>query len=146
MKNLDPKELFKVFEMSDEEILKEEDPQAVWDFRYHPFILIGMIIKGLENFDIISEIYKQREGEAFDHVKDEVQYKYYTSLYKYLYRFNYQSLEHIESALKHDYDDIAYALIHLRTFFESKEEYEKCARIRDVFESIDLGAELLNQK
>ena len=146
MKKLDPKELFKVFEMTDEELIQEQDPQAVWDFRYHPFILIGMVIKGLENFEMICELYHQREGEAFESVKDNVQLTYYTSLYKYLYRFNYQSLEHIESALRHDFDDIAYALIHLRTFFESKEEYEKCARIRDIFEAIDLGAELLDRK
>lgn len=146
MKKLDPKELFKVFEMTDEELIQEQDPQAVWDFRYHPFILMGMVIKGLENFEMICELYHQREGEAFKSVKDNVQLTYYTSLYKYLYRFNYQSLEHIESALRHDFDDIAYALSHLRTFFESKEEYEKCARIRDIFEAIDLGAELLNRK
>lgn len=146
MKKLDPKDLFKVFEMTDEEIVSERDPQAVWDFRHHPYILMGMVIKGLENFDIISELYTRREGDEYEEIKDDVQYTYYTSLYKYLYRFNYQSLEFIESALKHDYHDITYALIHLRTFFESKEEFEKCARIRDIFEAIDLGAELLLKK
>ena len=146
MKNLDPEDLFKVFEMSDEELVSQHDSQAAWDFRHHPFILIGMVIKGLENFEVVSKLYTRREGEAYVQIEDTVQHTYYTSLYKYLYRFNYQSLEYIESALKHDYSDIESALTHLRTFFESREEFEKSARIRDILEAIDLGAELLLKK
>lgn len=145
MKKLDPKELFRAFEMNDESVVVDHDPQAIWDFRTHPYILIGMVIRGLENFEVLSQVYSKREGEAFEEIKSEVQYKYYTTLYKYLYRFNYQSLENIEAALDHNVGDITYALSHLRTFFENREEYEKCARIRDIFEAIDLGAELLDR-
>ena len=144
MKNLDPEDLFRVFQLSDEEII--DDEQAQLDFRYHPYIITGMVMKGVDNFHIISEVYRQREGEAFDRIESNVKYKYYATLYKYLKRFNYQSLEHIEEALKHDPDALLYSLIELRVLFEQYEEYEKCARIRDVYEAIDLGRELLFQK
>lgn len=144
MKNLDPEDLFRVFQMSDEEII--DDEQAQFDFRYHPYIITGMVMKGVDNFHIISEVYRQREGEAFGRIEKDIKHKYYATLYKYLKRFNYQSLEHIEEALKHDPDSLLYALIELRVLFEEYEEYEKCARIRDVFEAIDLGRELLFQK
>lgn len=144
MKKLDPENLFSIFSLSDEEIAQEE--RFDFDFRNHPYIIIGMVKKGVENFDLMSEVYTRREGEEFTLVEEEVKLKYYTTLYGYLRRFNYQSIEHIEQALRHDVYEIGYALIEMRVLFEKYEDYEKCARIRDVFESIDMGAELLNRK
>ena len=144
MKKLDPESLFSIFSLTEEEVV--EDSRYDFDFRTHPYIIIGMVKKGVENFSIISDKYSERESEEFTLIEEEVKHTYYTTLYGYLKRFNYQSIEHIQQALRHNVEEVSYALIELRVFFEKMEEYEKCARIRDVFESIDLGAELLNRK
>ena len=74
MNKLDPHTLFSIFEQGDEEIYKEHNVLGVLD---NPYVLIGMVVTGVENFALIDGMYLLRYEEKYAKVRDGIKYKYY---------------------------------------------------------------------
>ena len=137
MKNLDPNKLFELF--SKEEEYQEDIQQKRWISKDNPFILMGMVVRGVENYHIITEINSTRSYQKSSSTlkrQHYIKYSYYKSLYKYLERLNINSMLDLEQCLIHDIEIIDLALNDMRSLFEEFEEYEKCALIRDVQERL----------
>ena len=137
MKNLDPNKLFELF--SKEEEYQEDIQQKRWISKDNPFVLMGMIVRGVENYHIITEINNTRSYQKSSSTlkrQHYIKYSYYKSLYKYLERLNINSMLDLEQCLIHDIEIIDLALNDMRSLFEEFEEYEKCALIRDVQERL----------
>ena len=126
MKKLNSDDLFNIFSVGDEEIFKEHKI-AVMD---NSFILLGMVVRGVENYFIIDKMYDRRYGEHYDSVKDSIKLKYFNGLVNYLER-----VEDIQSDTVEYLEDefgpqaIHYALEELLEFYKELEMYEKCAII-----------------
>ena len=135
MKEFSAKRLFEIFDKSDDGDLLERS--GIKDFYDHPFLTMGMVVRGIDNFDLLCEIYDHKYPKEFPSIKDEVKFKYYSRLYRYLDRFNYKQIDSIEKTLAHGYDNILYCLIDMRVTFETHEEYERCGRIRDIITSYE---------
>lgn len=133
MKPLDPHTFFKLFE------IKEPESEITGEIieTYHPYIIITAIVKGVENFYIISQIYTKKYGEQFERIEHSVKHKYYNRLFNHLEKFNERKLEHLEHALAVGKGAMAWAMTDLMDFFEEVEEYEKCARLRDIMNAFD---------
>ena len=137
MKSLDPSTLFNLFTI--EETTDEVVAGSIVDL-YHPYIIMARVVKGVENFYIISQIYTQKHGEQFERVEHTLKQRYFDRLYRSLDRFNERKLEHIEHALAVGKSGMSWALTEMMDFYEEVEEYEKCARLRDlmnVFNSVN---------
>ena len=127
MNKLDPHTLFSIFEQGDEEIYKEHGQQ---DVLKNPFVLMGMVLRGLENYRLMSLIYNRKYPEMFKEQEPSIKHKYYNKLFNYLNRIDLRQLEtayHIGESYSRD--EIMLALEHMIKFFVKVEEYEKCAKI-----------------
>lgn len=124
MKKLDTNQLFDIFQMGDEEIYKEHQAEDVLD---NSFVLFGMVIKGVENYYIIDQLYKKKYQEQYDSVRDSIKLKYFIGLVRYLERIG----EIPEDTLYIIEDEfglqaIEYALQEMLDLFIEVEHYEKC--------------------
>jgi len=137
MKKLDPKNVFSLFEASDEEIFKQEG-QA--ELLKDDGVLLGMAVNGMENYAFLDEIYTAKYGDAYLDHADRIQYRYFCKLFNYLERIKFSKLEPLMNLVDvMGEGSIFYSLEELLEYFVEEEEYEKCARIKhcmDVIESL----------
>ena len=127
MNKLDPHTLFSIFEKGDEEVYKEHGQE---DVLQNPFVLMNMVLRGLDNYKLMSIIYMKNYPKEFKAVEPSVKYKFYNRLYSYLKRINIDTIENAYSiGDSFGSADIADALDELILFYQNLEEYEKCAKI-----------------
>ena len=132
MKPMDPHTLFSIFEQGDEEVYIEHGIKDVLD---NPFVLMGMILRGLENFELMDMMYSRNFPEEYKEVKVMIKYKYYNKLYNYLRRIDSTSFkDEYTIGEAFDSENVYVALDTLRMYYEVIEEYEKCAVIRNFRE------------
>ena len=128
MQPIDPHTLFSIFEQGDEQVYEEN---GVQDALNNPYVLMGMVLKGLENYSIMDMMYKKRYPEQYNEVRDTIKYKYYNRLYKYLSRIQLDKLEDIyKIGESYNSESVFISLEGLKMFFQDIEQYEKCAIIK----------------
>jgi len=128
MQPLDPHSLFSIFEQGDEQVYEEN---GVTDALKNPYVLMGMVLKGLENYNIMDIMYTRQYPEQYKNVKDTIKYKYYNKLLGYLQRIDSTKFETIyKIGESFDRGSVYLGLEDLKLFFEELEEYEKCAIIK----------------
>ena len=128
MQPLDKHTLFSIFEQGDEEVYKEH---GVEETLKNPFVLMGMVVNGLQNFELMNIMYSRNYPEEYARVKNQIKRKYFTNLYGYLCRINTDKFQDIYTiGESYDGGEIYIGLDELRIYFESIEEYEKCAIIK----------------
>ena len=131
MKKIDKATLFSIFEVGDKEVYIEN---GVEDLLHNTYILLGMTIKGVENYFIMEQMYQNRYGETFSTVKDSIKLKYFTGLIKYLERIDLSQSDTLYE-LKDLFGEqsIEYALTEMVDFFEGVEMYENCALLMKFY-------------
>ena len=136
MKKIDKATLFSIFEVGDEEVYREN---GVEDLLHNTYILLGMTIKGVENYFIMEQMYQNRYGETFSTVKDSIKLKYFTGLIKYLERIDLSQSDTVLE-LKYEFGPqaIKYALEEMLEFYQEIEYYEKCAIIFKFYQLFSL--------
>jgi len=128
MQPIDPHTLFSIFEQGDEQVYEEN---GVQDALNNPYVLMGMVLKGLENYSIMDMMYKKRYPEQYNEVRDTIKYKYYNRLYKYLSRIQLGKLEDVyKIGESYNSESVFISLEGLKMFFQDIEQYEKCAVIK----------------
>lgn len=128
MNKLDPHTLFSIFEQGDEDIYKEHNVEELLD---NPYVLIGMVVTGIENFHFIDGMYMLKHEEEYSRVRDKVKLKYYNKLYRYLDRVTPLEMDIIyQIGSDFEVDRSINAISDLIFFFEDIEHYEKCAKIK----------------
>ena len=128
MQPIDPNTLFSIFEAGDEEIYKEHNIQ---DTLNNPYVLMGMVIKGVENYFMMDMMYMQRYPQEYKNVRNVTKHKYYNRLYKYLDRLDSDNFgNEFKIGDSFDRDQAFLSLDYLRVYFENIEHYEKCAIIK----------------
>ena len=127
MHKLDPHTLFSIFEKGDEEIYRENKMEGLLN---NPYVLIGMVVNGVENYYYIDEIYTNKEPKRYARVKDSIKYKYFNKVYNYLARLSLDNIqEKYGIGTDYELDRSINALNELLFYYEEIEEYEKCALI-----------------
>lgn len=131
MKKIDKATLFSIFEVGDQEVYREN---GVEDLLHNTYILLGMTIKGVENYFIMEQMYQNRYGETFSTVRDSIKLKYFTGLIKYLERIDLSQSDTLYE-LKDLFGEqsIEYALKEMVDFFEGVEMYENCALLMQFY-------------
>lgn len=137
MHKLNPNTLFSIFEKGDEEVYKEHNLE---DQLKNPFVLMGMVVKGLENFDLICSMYNHNFPKEFSKNKPFIQKKYYTRLFGYLDRIDSDRFDDLYTiGESFESNKVNYALNHLLKYFEGLEEYEKCAIIKKFLDHLKIA-------
>lgn len=135
MQPIDPNTLFSIFEQGDEEVYKEH---GVEEHLNNPFVLMGMVIRGIDNYHMMDIMYMRQYPEQYKNVRRITRYKYYNKLYTYLKRIdstNFDSIHSIGESFERG--EAFLGLDHLRKYFEAVEEYEKCAVIKRYQDLLD---------
>jgi len=133
MNKLDPHALFSLFEQGDEEVYKEH---GVEDTLKNPYVILNMVSRGIDNYNIMDMLYTKNHGKAYMKVRQEIQYKYYSRIFNYLNRLDLTNIKERNWGIGDDYElpSIVSSLDHLREYFENLEKYEKCAIIKKAID------------
>tara|TARA_R110002050_G_scaffold230300_1_gene365899 strand:- start:317 stop:751 length:435 start_codon:yes stop_codon:yes gene_type:complete len=125
MNKLNPHTLFQIFEQGDEEVYKEHGQEDILD---NPFVLMNMVTRGLENYDLMRILYLRNYKEQFERVEHSIKDKYYNKLYGYLQRIDIDSADGVY-AIGDSYErhSAQRALQTLLDHYEDKEQYERCS-------------------
>ena len=145
MKELDPSKLFDLFDKEEE--VSQDPQQRTLIGNKNPFILMGMVVRGVENFYILQEIHSNknnREDLSKEEKRKVIKYSYYKSLFKYIQRINQDSMLDLEQCLIHDLEIITLALSDILSLFESYEEYEKCSIIKSLQDNLQEVSYIIN--
>lgn len=125
MHKLNPHTLFSIFEQGDEEIYKEHNAEDVLN---NPYVLIGMVVTGVDNFHLLDKMYLLKHQEDYGRVRDSVKLKFYNRLFRYLKRIEIESVRDVyDVGLDYDIDASLECLNDMLYFYERLEMYEKCA-------------------
>lgn len=140
MQKLDPHTLFSIFEKGDEEVYKEHGME---DQLKNPFVLMGMVVRGLENYHLMAVMYKNNFPKEFKKSEKSIRRKYYNRLYHYLSRIDSKEFDSLYSiGESFEYEKVQIALSHLLYYFEYIEEYEKCAVIKRFIDHLIIAKEI----
>jgi len=127
VQKLDPHTLFSIFEQGDEEVYREHN---VEDVLKNPYVLIGMVVTGVENFYFMDKLYSLKHREEYGGVRDSIKLKYFSRIYNYLTRVTVEEVKNVyDIGSDFEIDRSISALNELLYFFEKLEHYEKCAVI-----------------
>jgi len=125
MNRLDPNTLFNIFEQGDEEIYKEHGVEEALD---NPYVLINMVVRGLENYTIMDQMYMYQYPRQYKGSRAVVKYKYFNKLYGYLKRIDIRQL-HFEVGESYELLKSVKVMEDFLYYYERIEQYEKCATI-----------------
>jgi len=141
MQPLDKDTLFSIFEQGDEEIYAEHKVTGVMN---NPYVLMGMVIRGMENWYLMDIMYKRSYAEQYERVREVIKVKYMSKLVGYLDRIDETKFETIYTiGDSFESKSVMRALNDLLYYFESIEKYEKCITIKTY---IDLLSGTIIQK
>lgn len=125
MHKLNPHTLFSIFEQGDEEIYKEHNAEDVLN---NPYVLIGMVVTGVDNFHLLDKMYLLKHQEDYSRVRENVKLKFYNRLFRHLKRIEVESVRDVyDIGLDYDIDASLECLNDMLYFYERLEMYEKCA-------------------
>ena len=128
MKKINAEHLFALFEADDEQVYEQHGYE---DQLKNPYVIMGMVIKGIENFFILDKIYLKNDRKHYKEVRESIKFKYFNRLYEYLTRINYNTFEaKYTIAESYDIGSVLRHLDYMRRYYEGLEEYEKCAVIK----------------
>lgn len=112
--------------------------ESIPDISSHGYIILGMVIKGVENYYILCDMIQRKYSEEFEKIKDSLTRTYFLRIYQYLIKLDIESPSTILQALDHDTSSIEYTLNHLIRVFEKEQEYEKCAKILEIQKALEI--------
>ena len=134
MQPIDPNTLFSIFEQGDEEVYKEHGVEEILE---NPYVLIGMVVRGIENFHMMDMLYTRRYPKEYENVRELTRYKYFVKLYSYLERIDSTNFNEVyKVGESFELKSVEKGLYDLLKYFESIEHYEKCAVIKRYYDLI----------
>lgn len=131
---LDPNKIFKIFSFNKIEV---EDDGEIEDFRNTPKYKVGMFSKLIYNGNMFNKHmlnFFTKSTEQFDtqDVKDAGDFMMYHRAYYWISGFDGKSKEWVEALNYYDFEEVTISLDSSIKYFESIEEYEKCAHLSKV--------------
>ena len=128
MQKMDPHTLFSIFEQGDEQIYKEH---GLEDTLENPFVLMGMVVRGLDNYHLMDQMYMRQYPKRYKQVRRITKYKYFNKLFGYLTRIDSTNFDQFyKIGESFDKSHVFNVLDYLRLYYEGIEEYEKCAIVK----------------
>ena len=129
MQPLDPHTLFSIFEKGDEEVYQEH---GIEDTLKNPYVLMGMVLEGIQNYHIMDMMYMNRYPDKYTNVRSITKAKFYAKLYGYLTRIDSTNFDQAYTiGESFEYTNVYKGLDELRVFFQTVEQYEKCAIVKN---------------
>jgi len=135
MQPLDKDTLFSIFEAGDEEVYQENNVTSLLD---NPYVLIGMVVRGVQNWHLMDLMYKRSYAKEYIKVRHTIQRKYFLKLISYLERLDVKSFSTVYTiGDSFDSQEVQYTFNTLLDYFEKVEMYEECAIVKDYLDLLN---------
>lgn len=135
---IDKNKIFKLF-IDGKEVVGDKTEEEIKDFMNGPYAKIGMFVKLIQNHEIfhkkLSKFLKQEQPDYnVESTKEASEYTVYYRAWSYIKNINTDKSEDIEAIISFDQKILFKVLDGALNFFESYEEYEKCAHLYKIKE------------
>lgn len=135
MDKLDPHKLFSIFEANDEEVYQEHNVTELLD---NPYVIFGMVLRGVENFFMIDMMYKRNYPDVYKDKAPQIKLKYFIRLVNYLERIDLHQFDSIYKITKsYPISDTLQCLDYILKYFEEIEYYEYCAVVKRYYDAFN---------
>lgn len=134
MKGMNLDNIFEVFDQGDEQVYEQAGFKYLME---DDTVLLNTVVRGIESYWKLDEIYINKFPDQYETVRAKVKTKYFNKMFKYLLRINLNKLEPFFDTV----GDLGYGTVenslneYLHHFIEL-EEYEKCAKIKNVLDVV----------
>ena len=132
MQPLDKNTLFSIFEAGDEEVYEENNVSGLLD---NPYVLIGMVVRGVQNYHLMDVMYKRSYPQDYAKVRQKIKLNYFLRIAGYLQRLDVKSFSTVYTiGDSFDVQEVQEAFEQLITYFEQIEYYEQCALVKSYLD------------
>mgnify|MGYP001448587131 FL=1 len=136
----DKDKIFKLF-VDGKEIDGDKTKEEIKDFMNGPYAKIGMFVKLIQNHEVFHkklEKFLKQEQPDYDveSTKEASEYTVYNRSWSYIKQIDIDNSDHINAIINFDPKIFFKTLDSAVNFFESYEEYEKCAHLHKIKELV----------
>tara|TARA_B100000795_G_C22707836_1_gene402292 strand:- start:290 stop:715 length:426 start_codon:yes stop_codon:yes gene_type:complete len=137
---IDKDKIFKLF-VDGKEISGDKTKDEIKDFMNGPYAKIGMFVKLIQNHEIfhkkLEKFLKQEQPDYnVESTKEASEYTVYHRAWSYIKQIDIDNSDHINAIINFDPKVFYNILDKSVNFFESYEEYEKCAHLHKIKELV----------
>ena len=133
---IDKDKIFKLF-VDGKEIEGDKTQEEITDFMNGPYAKIGMFVKLIQNHEVfhkkLEKFLKQEQPDYnVESTKEASEFTVYNRAWGYIKQIDIDNSDHINAIINFD-NKIFYKVLNSSVkFFESYEEYEKCAHLHTL--------------
>ena len=132
--------IFQLF-VDGKEIKDQKTKDEIKDFMNGPFAKIGMFVKLIQNHHIFHQklekfLKKEQPDYNVESTKEASEFTVYNRAYNYIKKIDLDDHDHVHAIINFDPQVFFSALDGAIKFFESYEEYEKCAHLFNIQEIV----------
>ena len=137
---IDKDKIFKLF-VDGKEISGDKTKDEIKDFMNGPYAKIGMFVKLIQNHEIfhkkLEKFLKQEQPDYnIESTKEASEYTVYHRAWSYIKQIDIDNSDHLNAIINFDPKVFYKTLEGAVNFFESYEEYEKCAHLHKIKELV----------
>ena len=137
---IDKDKIFKLF-VDGKEIDGDKTKEEIKDFMNGPYAKIGMFVKLIQNHEIfhkkLEKFLKQEQPDYnIESTKEASEYTVYHRAWSYIKQIDIDNSDHLNAIINFDPKVFYKILGGAINFFESYEEYEKCAHLHKIYKLV----------
>jgi hypothetical protein len=133
---IDKDKIFKLF-VDGKEIDGDKTKEEIKDFMNGPYAKIGMFVKLIQNHEVfhkkLEKFLKQEQPDYnVESTKEASEFTVYNRAWSYIKQIDIDNSDHLNAIINFDPKVFYKILGGAINFFESYEEYEKCAHLHKI--------------
>ena len=137
---IDKDKIFKLF-VDGKEISGDKTKEEIKDFMNGPYTKIGMFVKLIQNHEVfhkkLEKFLKQEQPDYnVESTKEASEFTVYNRAWNYIKQIDIDNSDHLNAIINFDPKVFYKTLEGAVNFFESYEEYEKCAHLHKIKELV----------
>ena len=137
---IDKDKIFKLF-VDGKEISGDKTKEEIKDFMNGPYAKIGMFVKLIQNHEVfhkkLEKFLKQEQPDYnVESTKEASEFTVYNRAWTYIKQIDIDNSDHLNAIINFDPKVFYKTLEGAVNFFESYEEYEKCAHLHKIKELV----------
>jgi len=137
---IDKNKLFSLF-VDGEEVKDQKVKKEIKEFMEGPFAKIGMFVKLIQNHHIFHQklekfLKQEQPNYNVESTKEASEFTVYNRAWSYIKNINIDKSEDLNAIINFDSKIFYQSLNTAINFFESYEEYEKCAHLHKIKEIV----------
>ena len=137
---IDKDKIFQLF-VDGKEITDEKTKSEIQDFMNGPFAKIGMFVKLIQNHEVFHQklekfLKKEQPNYNVESTKEASEFTVYNRAWNYIKQINLDDHDDVNAIINFDPNIFSKSLGSAVRYFESLEEYEKCAHIHNIQEVV----------